>query len=93
MKLSRSESIYYFLFMTSTYRDLAGFLAPLAPDAGRLDNNASSGSTFCGGAGNAEDDGLDEGSPEGVRTGGEVAVVKEAGAVGVGGGGWIIVVG
>ena len=36
------------LFITSTYRDLAGFLAPLdpAPEAGRVASSASSGSTF-----------------------------------------------
>lgn len=45
----------YFLFITSTYRDLAGFLGPLTVDVGRLDNSASSGSTFCGIGGNVVD--------------------------------------
>src|SRR5271154_2926146 len=85
MKPLRRQSSNYFLFMTSTYRDLAGFLAPRAPDAGRPANNASSGSTWCGGAGNADDAGLDGGNPDGVGivVGG---VAEVAGAV-LGGGG------
>ena len=51
----------YFLFMTSTYRDLADFFAPLAPEAGRLDNKASKGSTFWADEGGKVDDGLDDG--------------------------------
>jgi hypothetical protein len=43
--MPRPNSIY-FLFITSTYRDLAGFLTvPFAPDPGRL-INASRGSTI-----------------------------------------------
>jgi hypothetical protein len=78
--------------MTSTYRDLAGFFAPLAPDAGRLDNSASSGSTLAGGtcAPNADDEGLEGGSPDGVgRLAGGVA--NGADPVGVGAGGCIVV--
>jgi hypothetical protein len=47
--------------MTSTYRDLAGFFAPRAPEAGRLVNNASNGSTFWAAAVGRVDDGLDDG--------------------------------
>jgi len=46
--------------MTSTYRDLAGFLGPLAPEAGRVANSSSSGSTFPEGGGKV-DVGLDGG--------------------------------
>lgn len=86
-----SESIY-FLFMTSTYRDLAGFFAPRAPDAGRLDNNASSGSTFCGGAGNAVDDGLEGGNPGIDVVVGGVAVAGGTDTDGVGAGGCVVIV-
>lgn len=55
-------NIFYFLFMTSTQRDLAGFFAPLAPEAGRLDNKASKGSAFCAAKGGKVDDGLDDGN-------------------------------
>ena len=76
----------YFLFITSTYRDLAGFFAPLAAEATRLDNNASKGSTFWAGGGNAVDIGLEGGSfgpasfvtdaakPDGVGAGGCIVV-------------------
>ena len=92
MQPARTRQSNYFLFMTSTYRDLAGFLAPRAPDAGRLDNKASSGSTFCGGAGTAVDDGLEGGNP-----GVDIAVVGVevtggAEAEGVGAGGCVMVV-
>jgi len=44
----------YFLFITSTYRDLAGFLTvPFAPDPGRL-INASRGSTIGDGVGKVD---------------------------------------
>jgi hypothetical protein len=78
--------------MTSTYRDLAGFLAPRAPDAGRPANSASSGSTFWGGAGNADDAGLEGGNPDGVgMVVGGVAVAMGADTDGVGAGGGVMV--
>jgi len=78
--------------MTSTYRDLAGFFAPRAPDAGRPDNKASSGSTICGGAGNAVDEGLEGGIPGVDIVVGGVAEVSATVTEGVGAGGCVIVV-
>jgi len=92
MKPLRRQSSNYFLFMTSTYRDLAGFLAPRAPDAGRPANNASSGSTFCGGVGNADDAGLEGGNADevGIVVGG-VAVAAGADTDGVRAAGGVMV--
>jgi len=68
-------------------------LAPRAPDAGRPANNASSGSTWCGGAGNADDAGLDGGNPDGVAiVVGGVAVAAGADIEGVGAAGCVMVV-
>ena len=52
-QLSVHEKTVY-LFITSTYRDLTDFFAPLAPATGRLDNNDSNESALTAGVGNAE---------------------------------------
>lgn len=69
--------------MTSTYRDRAGFFAPLAPVAGRVDNNASRGSNFCAaGFGCKADVGLDGGKAVGCDAESDL----NEGVVGIGAG-------
>jgi len=75
------------LFITSTYRDLAGFFAALCPGAGRLVNNASSESD---GGGNTDGEGLGVGNATSFDVTSFVGGVVEAD--GVGGGGSIVVV-
>jgi hypothetical protein len=77
----------YFLFITSTYRDLAGFFAPLAPEAGRVDNSASRGSNFCAaGFGCKADAGLDGGKSESCNADSDF----EEGVVVIGAGVWVM---
>jgi hypothetical protein len=75
----------YFLFITSTYRDLVGFLTPLAPETERVDNKASKGSTVWPGGGNAVDVGLDGGNTGSFRGTSFAGGVAEADGVGAGG--------
>ena len=72
------------MFIASTYRDRDGFLGPLATDAGRPANNASSGSTFCAGVGKA-DDVLDGGKPDSDGVDTFTGGVAERDGVGAGG--------
>lgn len=78
-----SMNFIYFLFITSTYFDLAGFLAPLAPEAGRVDNNASRGSNFCAAGFDCKTDvGLDGGKSAGCNADSNL----DEGVVGIGAG-------